>query len=97
VHDIRQLSEQRIRQRDDALLVDTRNDRLSFVMTKRALGDDAHFRLPRDVEIRAREMKTFQQRMTAATLLMRRSGKRLQAFIERIVPRGDGFHRQRRR
>jgi hypothetical protein len=35
--------------------------------------------------------------MAAAALLMRRTGERLQAFIERIVPRGDGFHRQRRR
>jgi hypothetical protein len=97
MHDIRQLSEQRIGQRHEPMLVDTRHDCLRFVVTQRAVGDDAELRLTGNVEIRARKMEALEQRMATAALLMRRTGQCLQALVEGIVPRCDGFHRQRRR
>jgi hypothetical protein len=37
-------------------------------------------------------METFEQGLMGAPLLMRRAGQRLQALVERIVARGNGFH-----
>jgi hypothetical protein len=57
------------------MIFEARHDRLRFVVPQCTVGDDAHFRLTRDIEIRAREMKPFEQRVAAATLLMRRPGQ----------------------
>ena len=93
MHDARKLAEERIRQRVHALVLDARDDRPRFLVLQCAFGDDARFRLAGGIQIGGREMQTFQQRVAASALLRRRTGERLQALVERIVPRGDGISR----
>src|SRR6266702_6365037 len=68
------------------------NDLPRFFMLKSALGHYTSLGLPGRVKIRVGEMQRFEQGMTAAALLRRRPGERLQALVKRVIPRGNSFH-----
>src|SRR5471030_2199979 len=72
--------------------IDPPDNLLGFFVLKRAFSYDARLRLPGRIKICAGKMQPFEQRVTAAALLRGRSGKRLQALVKRVIPRGNGFH-----